>query len=629
MTSRHSLLRAAGSRVRLARDLGLRNVATVLAYRLSLRAGLFAREAPKPDGGDVFRDEHTVALPASESLRTRVIAAAEALYQGRASLFGGATYDVGAPPRWHRSPITGQSCDPSANWWSLPDFDPSIGDIKAVWEISRFQWAVVFAQAARLDPGGPHLSTLNVWVANWMRENPPYRGANWKCGQETSLRLLHLLLAARILDQDASPSAALLTFVETHLVRIAATRLYAMAQDNNHGTSEAAALYAAGAWLKRFVAGSRQRRAHRWAQMGQYWLEERVRTLVDADGGFSQYSTNYHRLFLMTMVQAETWRARIGDVRFSAPLFDRCRLATDWLAALTNAHSGETPNLGANDGADIFNTTLSEYHDYRPAVLAAAHCFGEKAGDATSDWTGLNPALTDLPSQRKCTRVFPEFGLALLNPRNDGSGAYAFLRFPRKRFRPSHADPLHFDLWTEDGRNLLRDGGTFSYADAQWGSFFSGIGAHNTVQFGDSEPMPRVSRFLFSGWIEGTFAQEPASSCRLCRWSGRYTDAQGITHTRTIEAADDSWRVIDDFDGPSAAPTIRWRLMQDDWQATTHGIKGRAMTLSVTGDVPAECVRLLNGFESLHYLEKSACPVVEARFPPGTRRIETLVVLGR
>ena len=38
----------------------------------------------------------------------------------------------------------------------------------------------------------------------------------------------------------------------------------------------------------------------------------------------------------------------------------------------------------------------------------------------------------------------------------------AMLRYPRFRYRPGHADALHLDLWLGD-RNILRDGGTYSY----------------------------------------------------------------------------------------------------------------------------------------------------------------------
>lgn len=48
----------------------------------------------------------------------------------------------------------------------------------------------------------------------------------------------------------------------------------------------------------------------------------------------------------------------------------------------------------------------------------------------------------------------------------------AMLRYPRFRFRPSQADALHLDLWLE-GRNLLRDAGTYSYnTESAWLSYF-------------------------------------------------------------------------------------------------------------------------------------------------------------
>src|SRR5690606_3787232 len=93
------------------------------------------------------------------------------------------------------------------------------------------------------------LDRLNAWLADWLAANPPYRGPNWKCGQESSLRLLHLAAAAIVLDQSGRPLPGLLDLVALSLRRIAPTRAYAIAQNNNHGTSEAAALFVGGSWL--------------------------------------------------------------------------------------------------------------------------------------------------------------------------------------------------------------------------------------------------------------------------------------------------------------------------------------------------------------------------------------------
>jgi hypothetical protein len=78
---------------------------------------------------------------------------------------------------------------------------------------------------------------------------------------------------------------------------------YAIGQQNNHGTSEAAALFIGGS----FLAG-RDPRAASWARKGWRWLEERAATLIERDGSFSQYSVTYHRVMLDTYALAEAWR---------------------------------------------------------------------------------------------------------------------------------------------------------------------------------------------------------------------------------------------------------------------------------------------------------------------------------
>ena len=93
------------------------------------------------------------------------------------------------------------------------------------------------------------------------------------------------------------PAPALTDFVCQHAERIAPTMLYAVAQDNNHGTSEAAALYVAGLFLARHGDAAAGRR---YAALGRRWLEERIGRLVMPDGLFSQRPTNYHRLMLDT-----------------------------------------------------------------------------------------------------------------------------------------------------------------------------------------------------------------------------------------------------------------------------------------------------------------------------------------
>ena len=104
---------------------------------------------------------------------------------------------------------------------------------------------------------------------------------------------MHLAMAAHLLGQVATPSIGLVRLVRLHLRRIAPTIQYAVAQDNNHGTSEAAALFIGGSWLAS-LSNERGavREAHSWMKQGRKWLENRARRLIAPDGSFSQYSLN-------------------------------------------------------------------------------------------------------------------------------------------------------------------------------------------------------------------------------------------------------------------------------------------------------------------------------------------------
>jgi hypothetical protein len=143
----------------------------------------------------------------------------------------------------------------------------------------------------------------------------------------------------------------LAALVARHLGRIERTLSYAVAQQNNHATSEAAALFVGGAILAGRTENGGE--PHRWENVGRRTLERTVADLVMPDGGFAQYSTNYHRLMLDTLCQVELWRSRLGRPPFSARYLECSRAATGWLGAVTNAATGATPNLVTTTGASL------------------------------------------------------------------------------------------------------------------------------------------------------------------------------------------------------------------------------------------------------------------------------------
>jgi hypothetical protein len=422
-------------------------------------------------------------------------------------------------------------------------------------------------------------------------------------------------MAALILGQVHTASPSLRDLVQLHLKRIAPTLQYAIAQDNNHGTSEAAALFMGGSWL--VAVGVSE--GESWARTGRRWLEDRAACLIGLEGSFSQYSLNYHRVMLDTFCMAEVWRRHLELPAFSARWQSRALAATQWLRHMVNPDNGDGPNVGANDGARLLQLTDTPYRDYRPSVsLAMALFAGQRAytqpgpWEHALQWLGVAVPLAEAPPPQ--SYVADDGGFAVLRC----GRAVAMLRYPRFRFRPSQADALHLDLWLGQD-NLLRDAGTYSYnTEPQWVNYFGGTASHNTVQFDDRDQMPRLSRFLFGDWLKADGVQTLPGSAQATQFEAGYKDGRGARHHRAVSLYADRLLVVDQVQGFTSKAVLRWRLQPGDWRLVPSpqglqlvlGSEG-VVTLTVSATVPVLRCELVQGWESRHYLEKTPVPVLE------------------
>lgn len=590
-------------KVHTALALGVMNLWRVLFYRLGVKSGInpVRRLAAHVPSGPFFDAARVIPMTHGAPLPVN--------WYSSLCYFG--AFDLpftGAVPAWHANPLSGQAISqPDRPWWQIPDFDGRVGDIKVVWEASRFDWVIALAQHAACGDAEA-LQRLESWLADWCRANPPYRGPNWKCGQEASIRVMHLAMAARLLGQQSSPTNALLDLIDLHLQRIAPTISYAVAQDNNHGTSEAAALFIGGSWL------AVQRPAFRgkqWAAMGRKWLENRVARLVSPDGSFSQYSVNYHRVMLDTLCMAEIWRSDFDLPVFSPDFIARAQAAAEWLRLLTLGN-GDVPNLGANDGARLLPLTDTEYRDYRPSVQLAMALFanvaaysGEGRWNEPLQW--LNIPIPAEKAPLPVSRLLDDGGYACLKR----DKAFVLVRYPRFRFRPSQADALHLDFWL-GGQNILRDAGSYSYnTDPEWLAYFPGTASHNTVQFDDRDQMPRLSRFLFGNWLKTKGEAAFSHTATQDDFTAEYRDGWGATHRRHVVLSKQSLLVEDDVSGFSGKAVLRWRLLPGDWVLDGNQLSNGAVTLRLNLSMPVVRMQLVEGWESRYYLQKTPLPVVE------------------
>jgi len=575
--------------------LGFGNIARVALYRaqLKLPSALKRLSADTPRGPFFDTPEVVRSGPKPGTL-----------WQDEAELFSFHKITIkDTPPDWLAGPLTGAKVKQTDRpWYVIPDFDPEVGDIKLIWELSRMAWLLPFAQRAKRGDAKA-LSRLNLWLEDWVSKNPPYTGPNWKCGQEASLRVLHLIIAEHILG---SATPAFSDLIKLHLKRIAPTVSYATAQDNNHGTSEATALFIGG----HFIGDKKME------NMGRKLLENRVARLVGDDGSFAQYSVVYHRVMLDALSLSEWWRQTHSLPSFSEGLKTKMRAASDWLFRLTDPTTGDAPNMGANDGAQILRLTDAPYRDFRPSVALAQALWNEarvfkdcEACQRHLAWLEIETN-TEETSDIRPSSPGEDGGFAVITRGMTNAQTKVVLRHPRFNFRPSQSDVLHLDLWYK-GENLLRDGGTYSYnTDPKLMAYFNGAHGHNTVEFDGQDQMPRLGRFLLGDWLK-TDNFEFSDTHILASYKNR----RGHFHKRDVRIEDTTICVTDEIAGFTHQAVLRWRLIEGDYKLTqinetSFKIIGPRLSLEISADDAVRAV-LTNGEESRYYLSKTSCPVLE------------------
>lgn len=582
--------------------LGIPNILRIIIYRLLCKSGFYSHLLPNGKAYDGPFWKWPDHIPSQDlSINKQWIIQGDSILSGKQFFYSNTWRNTGFPP------VSKNQF--GVHWTKIQEFSLE-DDIKNIWEASRFHGFLTLALAS-LSSGETRFSQgMESWLTAWIKDNPTNAGSQWKCGQETGLRLMHTLLASEILHRHANvtPTKSLERFVSEHCQRIGPTMIYAIAQDNNHGTSEAAALYMAGIWLEKYFPENS--RAKKWKNIGRYWLENRISKLILPDGSFSQHSVNYHRLMLDTVCMVEYWRKIFNDQKFTSSWYQKTSLATHWLATLIDPENGNAPNLGANDGARVFVLHQAPYRDFRPSVQLARALFEEvetypdKTFQEIFSWLKLPPPTRSERLTKRPT-LFSDGGYACLA----SSKMWGVLRLPKYKFRPNQSDALHFDLW-RNGINWLRDGGTYSYnADERWLNYFPGTHSHSTIQFDHRNQMPRLGRFLFGHWLSPLsllFKKEENYA------QSAYVDYQLASHSRTVKFESDNVCIItDEVSGFKNSAILRFRLPPIEWELKDLEVISAQCSIKVSSKTNISRAEIVTGHESLHYEELSEIPVFE------------------
>jgi hypothetical protein len=474
---------------------------------------------------------------------------------------------------------------------------------RVAWEASRLAALPLLAQAARLDPAGGHLARAEALLAGWCAANPPFRGVNWACGQEAALRALHLALALALLDADHDPPPGARALLALSAARIAATPLYAAAQDNNHAVSEAAGAYACALLLGRPVAG------HAAA------LAARVARLVAPDGGFAQLSPGYARLLLDTlgrrrMAAPAAWRGAL-------PGAGRCprrrlrRLAARGDGARHGRHSRRS---GWRTGQPS-PTSRCAVRAIR-AAASSARCASSPGGRRCAD----DPGCAWLGLGRAARRALPSrWRVAGLAGRAEAGALGAAAHRSRCGFRPGQCDLLHLSL--RDGAEWVDPRRRHRQLRPARGLV---VGRALRCRRAQRRRLRRGGSDAPRGPLPARPLAAPAGSAGRRRGARRARQPPGTAPARRGPQLDGGGRALRPLPPRRAALAAcglaSWRLAGD-------GVEGPAARISVTADAPLR-LALVQGWESPGYGRIAPVPGA-ARWRPEApvRRIATRIAL--
>jgi asparagine synthase (glutamine-hydrolysing) len=472
------------------------------------------------------------ALPERVGGGRSVLNDAEAFFRGELRYFSADLYPIGFPPNWSLDPSTGTRLPLDRHWSTLADEGQH--DIKYIWEAARFSWAYLLARAYAHTHEERFAEGFWTVFEDWMQHNPPNLGPAWMDGQECALRLNAACFALAVFrsTQATTPRrVALFTrFAAATAARIQGNLSFALSTRSNHTVSEGFGLWLVGTLFPELKS------AFRWRELGYEILVLQAREQLFEDGGYAMYSLNYQR-FTLQLYCLALRQGEILEQPFPRFVYDRIEAASEFLYQLIEPRTGEMPEFGSNDGALVLPLNDCHFNDYRPLIQLCHYTanrqrlFPPGAWDEDTQWLFGDRAmqLSALPLPRQESRAFSDAGVFTLRSEH----AVAVLRCPHYRARPSHADPLHVDLWIE-GTAVAVDAGTFSYhAPPPWNNGLSGIARHNTVMVDKQEPMIQRGRFTWGSWANGRLLRrEP--DLLVAEHDGYHRLSDPVYHQRAI-----------------------------------------------------------------------------------------------
>lgn len=487
---------------------------------------------------------------------------------------------------WFLNPDSKYRYDSKKHWCEIEDLSKEKGDIKYVWEASRFSWVFTLLRD-QVWNNVDHSDFLLKHIEDWIDNNKNNCGPHYKCSQEISLRCLNWMYVVSFYKDNNNfceeKRTKIISSIEAQITHVFQNINFSrIAVRNNHAITECLALYVFGTLFK----GSKE--ACKWREKGKKWLEEEVLYQIYEDGSYLQFSMNYHRVVVQLLTFAISFSESVDD-SFSSKFYDRCISTYNFLIDFCNKNNGRLPNHGSNDGALFFPLNSDDYRDYRGSLSAFATVLNQPypfADYCCEDilWFGKNENKISL-NDSLGLRSYPIGGYYLIKERSNQT----FLRCGSYKDRPCQSDGLHLDIFV-NGHNILLDAGSYKYNTGEEEIlYFNGSKGHNCASFLDFDQMLKGPRFIWYNWISSakcdTYEDDDFYILNGEIVGYKHLNKEGIIQRRNVVKRKNinEWIVKDSFsDTLGKDIVVYWRinpefkncLKIESFDINNHPIKG-------------------------------------------------------
>lgn len=381
------------------------------------------------------------------------------------------------------------------------------GDIKLIWEITRFSWLMTLARAYLVSDNEEYLYFGLKAINSFYSKNPIGKGPHWCSEQEVAIRSYNILWFFDLCNSNINLSSEhkknCISLLHLHYCYIKSHLSYAKnAIRNNHLIHALVAILAISKFLNlnnKAIYNNAERDLI--TSINEQWY---------SDGGYVQPSFIYHRSADYGLIFLRNFLVPGEDLDLL--IIKTLEESSNFLGSFINMKTGLMPNWGANDGSRIFYLS-DEYLDFRPLLSIISIISSTSTPFLDKGSLSEISLLFDISKEEiehikdsaesnfiKLRRIQ---GVHSISDTSNNIDILFRCGSINSRYA-LHADQLHIDLSMQESQ-VFQGSGSYNYnKDINAHNYFRGTKSKNTITINDESQMIHHRKFKFLQWTSST-----------------------------------------------------------------------------------------------------------------------------